>query len=178
MKQDYVYLLFTNTGTLLTKTIGLYTRAEYNHVSIALDPNLEEVYSFGRKQLHNPFLGGFVRESTHEAFFQKADCSIYACAVSPEQKQKLQEILTAFKNRKDYYQYNLLGLIGVLINLPIPRSNAYFCSQFVAYLLTEAEIVTFDKPPELITPQNIQHIPGLISLYQGKLQGVVFSHIL
>lgn len=173
MRQNHIYLLFTNTGTLLTKAIGLYTKAEYNHVSLALDLELNEIYSFGRKHLRNPFWGGFVKENMEEKFFQKADCSIYACTISPKQSEKLLETLAFFKSRKDTYHYNVLGLFGVMLNKPIQRSNAYFCSQFVAYLLIEAGIVSFDKPPELITPQDIQQIPGLISIYQGKLQGAV-----
>ncbi|WP_440895591.1 hypothetical protein ACS127_13660 [Amphibacillus sp. Q70] len=173
MSQKYIYLLFTNTRTLLTKAIGLYTKADYNHVSLALDPRLKEVYSFGRKQLYNPFWGGFVEENTKEKLFQNADCTIYAYPIDLKQCQKLQETLTFFKNRKDSYHYNLLGLFGVMLNKPIQRSNAYFCSQFVAYLLIKAGIVSFDKPPELITPQDIQQLPGLISIYQGKVQKTV-----
>lgn len=173
MRQEHIYLLFTNTGTLLTKAIGLYTKAEYNHVSLALDLELNEVYSFGRKHFRNPFWGGFVKESTEEGLFQNADCSIYAYAISPKQSKKLKRALAIFKSRQDTYHYNFLGLFGVMLNKPIRRSNAYFCSQFVASLLMEAEIVSFNKPPELITPQDIQQIPELISIYRGKLQDAV-----
>jgi hypothetical protein len=169
MNQSYIYLLFTNTGSLLTKTIGLYTRAEYNHVSIAIDSEMIEVYSFGRRQINNPFWGGFVREKTSEAFFQNADCAIYKYAVTPAQSGQIRNLLSQFNRRQDSYRYNLVGLLGVLLNIPIQRTDAYFCSQFVSYLLIEASIATFDKPPELITPQDIQSLPGLIPMYQGKL---------
>lgn len=169
MNQGYIYLLFTNTGSLLTKTIGLYTRAEYNHVSIAIDSEMVEVYSFGRRQINNPFWGGFVREKTSEAFFQNADCSIYKYAVTPEQSGKLRNLISEFNRRQDSYRYNLIGLLGVPFNLPIQRTNAYFCSQFVSHLLIEANITIFEKPAELITPQDIQSLPGLIPMYQGKL---------
>lgn len=173
MREKHIYLLFTNTGTLFTKAIGFYTKADYNHVSIALDLGLKEMYSFGRKNLHNPFQGGFVKEEAQEEFFQKADCSIYACAVNSMQKQQLKEALSLFTSRKEAYHYNLLGLFGVLLNKPIQRKNAFFCSQFVAYILAEAAIVTFEKPVELITPQDLQQIPKLTRIYQGKLQGAV-----
>lgn len=173
MRQEHIYLLFTNTGTLLTKAIGLYTKAEYNHVSLALDLSLNEIYSFGRKYFRNPFLGGFVKESRQEKLFQKADCSIYAYPINSRQSKQLQETIALFMSKKETYHYNLLGLFGVLLNKPIQRPNAYFCSQFVAYILTEAGIVSFDKPFGLITPQDIQQTPGLISIYQGKLQGAI-----
>ncbi|WP_066186166.1 hypothetical protein [Gracilibacillus timonensis] len=173
MRQEHIYLLFTNTGTLLTKAIGLYTKAEYNHVSVALDVNLNETYSFGRKHHRNPFWGGFVKENIQERFFLEADCSIYAYPINAKQIKKLQGTLNFFRSRENTYHYNLWELFGLMFNKPIQRSNAYFCSQFVAYLLIEAGIVSFDKPPELITPQDIQQLPGLIAIYQGKLQGAV-----
>src|SRR5699024_12661994 len=99
MNQSYIYLLFTNTGSLLTKTIGLYTRAEYNHVSIAIDSEMIEVYSFGRRQINNPFCGGFVREQTSEAFFQYAVCAIYNCEVSHEHSVKYLYLFSKINRR-------------------------------------------------------------------------------
>lgn len=57
-----IYVLLTDTGTLFTKIIRCFTNAPYNHVSIVLDEELNEIYSFGRKNLRNPFFGGFIRE--------------------------------------------------------------------------------------------------------------------
>ena len=44
-----IYIVLTDTGTLLSKTIGMYTRKDLNHASIAFDEQLTEMYSFGRK---------------------------------------------------------------------------------------------------------------------------------
>ena len=60
---EKIYIVLTDTGTLLSKAIGLYTRKDLNHASIAFDEELKEMYSFGRKQRHNPFVGGFVKEN-------------------------------------------------------------------------------------------------------------------
>ena len=57
-----VYLVLTYTGTILSRIVKLYTRKEYSHVSIALDENLEEMYSFGRVNPYIAFIGGFVHE--------------------------------------------------------------------------------------------------------------------
>lgn len=62
MTEKQVYILLTNTGSLLTKLIKIYTKKPYNHASIAFDRNLSEVYSFGRKAARNPFIGGFVKD--------------------------------------------------------------------------------------------------------------------
>lgn len=170
MTQSHIYLLFTNTGTLFTRMVGLYTKAKYNHVSLALNLSFDETYSFGRKYDYNPFLGGFVTQELQHKLIQTSDCSVYAFAITSRQNKKLREILSLFKCKKDAYSYNIIGLFGVVLNKPIHRKDAYFCSQFIAHLLIEAEIFAFNKPAELVTPQDIQKIPELIPVYQGKLQ--------
>ena len=84
-----IYIVLTDTGTLLSKAIGLYTRKDLNHASIAFDEELNEMYSFGRKQRHNPFVGGFVKENAAEGIFQEADCIIFSCQVSDEQYHRM-----------------------------------------------------------------------------------------
>ena len=66
-----IYIVLTYTGTILSKIIKGYTRAEYCHVSLALDENLEEMYSFGRIHPYNPFIGGFVHEGINIGTFKR-----------------------------------------------------------------------------------------------------------
>ncbi|USK36883.1 hypothetical protein LIS77_13090 [Cytobacillus firmus] len=68
MSNQKIYILLTDTGTLFTRLIKLYTKKPYNHASISIDPELKEVYSFGRKTAKNPFIGGFVKEISEENF--------------------------------------------------------------------------------------------------------------
>ena len=57
-----IYIVLSFTGTILSRIVRFYTRKEYSHVSIALDENLDEMYSFGRLNPYNAFIGGFVHE--------------------------------------------------------------------------------------------------------------------
>ena len=68
MTEKKVYILLTDTGTLFTKLIKLYTKKPYNHASISFDLELLEVYSFGRKTARNPFIGGFVKEDVNKGY--------------------------------------------------------------------------------------------------------------
>ena len=43
-----IYIILTHTGTMLSKIIKKYTKDEFSHVSIALDKELNRMYSFGR----------------------------------------------------------------------------------------------------------------------------------
>ena len=45
MSTKNIYIILTDTGTLLSRMIKLYTKDELNHVSISFDDQLSEVYS-------------------------------------------------------------------------------------------------------------------------------------
>jgi hypothetical protein len=173
MVEKRMYLLLTNTGSFLTKCIKLYTKKPYNHASIAFDSQLSEVYSFGRKTVRNPFIGGFVKENVKAGLFKHADCVIYSITVSEGQIQKMNQVLKEFVLQKKDYRYNFLGLFGVMFNKPIKRKNAFFCSQFVAFLLKESNIIDFDKPLSLITPHDLQNTSRFQFVYEGKLKDYI-----
>ena len=54
------YIILTYTGTILSKIVKIYTKKEYSHVSISLDSDLTQMYSFGRLNPYNPFIGGIL----------------------------------------------------------------------------------------------------------------------
>jgi hypothetical protein len=168
MKDKQVYILLTDTGTIFTKLIKLYTKKPYNHASISFDSELSEVYSFGRKTERNPFVGGFVKEDVKEGIFKQADCAIYSFTVSESQMQKLKQYIQ--KIEKEDYRYNFLGLFGFIVNKPIKRKKAFFCSQFVASVVKECNVISFDKSPSLITPNDLLKISKFELVYEGKLK--------
>ena len=57
-----IYLIITYTGTLPAKLIKLYTKNEYSHISISLDKELNEMYSFARKNPYNFLNAGMIQE--------------------------------------------------------------------------------------------------------------------
>lgn len=172
-----IYLLLTDTGTILTKCIKLFTKNPYNHSSISLDSRLEQVYSFGRKKSDNPFHGGFVKENVYNDLFLYSKCEIYRCKVTKEQYLKLKQKLLEFEKEKYKYKYNFLGLIGVIFKRKWIRPNAFFCSQFVAYILGEAGISIQDKPGYLITPNDLVSFLNLQLVFQGALHEYLFGRL-
>lgn len=123
MTEKRVYILLTDTGTVFTKLIKLYTKKPYNHASISFDSELSEVYSFGRKTARNPFIGGFVKEDIRKGLFKQADCAIYSFTVSEVQMQKINRYIKEIEAQKENYRYNFLGLFGFLLNKPIKRKK-------------------------------------------------------
>ena len=164
-----IYILLTDTGTIFTRLIKLYTRAPYNHASIALDRELKEVYSFGRKRPHNPFIGGFVHENMQGKLFEKAKCAIYTCTVSDKDYEKIHKHILEMKTNQAQYKYNLLGLIAIILNKKMKRKNAYFCSQFVAAVFETMGTPLVNRSSANVTPHHLSASHALELIYIGKL---------
>lgn len=62
----------------------------------------------------------------------------------------------------------IFGLFGFLVNKPIQRKNAYFCSQFVATILKKNQVIELDKPLALTAPHDFQGLTLLDLVYEGK----------
>jgi len=168
-----IYIVLTDTGTWLARLIRLYTKAPLNHASIAFDPGLTEVYSFGRKRPANPFVGGFVREDFGGELFRDAPCAIYKCVVSEKQYHHIRDSIRRFEKEAHRYKYNFLGLFGVLFKIQIRRNYAFFCSQFVAFLFEQAGLRLVPKSPSMTTPSDFSTAESLELVYTGKLRDFI-----
>ncbi|MED3647070.1 hypothetical protein P4475_09655 [Halalkalibacterium halodurans] len=162
----HVYILLTDTGTLFTRMI--------NHASIAFDRELSELYSFGRKRPHNPFLGGFVRENVHAPLFYRASCAVYRCEVSLADYKAMKQKVAMIEKQQDDYRYNLLGLIGLMCKWDIQRERAFFCSQFVATILNGGSTKLVSTPPQFVQPYHLTDLICTEKIYEGKLAAYPF----
>lgn len=175
MQQMYtIYIMLTKSGTLLSNLIHVYTKTPYSHVSISLDEDLEEVYSFGRYNPYNPVWAGFIKEEIREngtyCRFPDTKCAIYSLDINKNQYEKLLEEIERFKKEGEKYRYNMLGLLGVMFKRPINRKNKYFCSQFVSEVLTRSEIDLINKETGLVIPDDFRHCKDLELVYEGHLR--------
>lgn len=167
-----IYVLLTDTGTRFTSMIKWFTGAPYNHASLALDEGLNEMYSFGRKCATNPWSAGFVREDIYEgtySYFPNTRCKLLKLEVTSEQHDALHAALREYHEQREAYTYNLLGLLGVLLSVHIPRKRAHFCSEFVAEALRRSGLSLWDRPSALVTPDDFRVHPAFDEVYEGEL---------
>lgn len=160
-QQRYIYIVLSDTGSLLSRMIRLYTKNKLNHVSIAFDKELNEVYSFGRKCPHNLFVSGFTQEDMRGVLFKDAKFKVFRYAVSETQYLKIRDIMERFKKDEPLYKYNFLGLLGVMFNRPVERDHAFFCSQFVAHVLEQAGVQLMSQCAALTTPSDFERSEAL-----------------
>ncbi|MEK4877697.1 MULTISPECIES: hypothetical protein [Paenibacillus] len=167
-KKD-VYIVLTGTGTAFSGFIKWFTKADLNHASIAFDSELREVYSFGRKKMHNPFVAGLIQENFIHPFYSSANCSIYQLRVSAAEYDAMYNHVQGMMKNQERYKYHLLGLIGVLLNVKIDRENAYFCSHFVASLFENTAVQPVNKPSCFVTPEDFALSLCSHKIFSGKL---------
>lgn len=161
-----IYIVLTETDSLLSRTIKRFTNDSFNHVSIAFDAQLNEMYSFARKKEHNPWVGGFVQESRYSRLLQNAYCAIYAYTITEKQYRLIRMQINYFKKNRQQYRYNFLGLLCVPCRIRFKRKYAYFCSQFIEELFRNANIET-NLNPYFVRPVEFRNLPRAKVIYRG-----------
>ena len=172
MKKYYVYIVLTRTNTVISRIIHGIKREEYTHASISLDMQLHSMYSFGRKNTYNPFIGTFRKEDIDKGVFNLCDVlpgAIIQLEVTRLQYERVKMMIEIFISNKHIYKYNYMGLIHNLLNKPAVIENRFLCSEFVYYLLKESGIINLHISRNLVRPQSFIHIDGKI-IYKGDLK--------
>lgn len=177
-----IYLVLSQSRTNFAKVIRFYTKEPYAHVSISFDEELEHMYSFGRKRMTNPFAGGFVQERIDEGTYARyaEKVCIYKISISNEQYMKLREYIDEFEKNKEKHTYNIAGIAGVVVGIPIKRRYKYFCSQFVAYILQNSGIDLIDKPYEAASPSDFREKLEDIhaeKAYEGTVANLIYNKL-
>jgi len=166
-----IYIVLTHTGTVLSRIVKLYTRKDFSHVSISLDKDLYQMYSFGRLNPYNPFWAGFVQEYPDKGTFKRfknTKTEIYSVEISEEQYEIIENNINEMKLEKEKYKFNILGLFAVSINKKIKKENAFYCAEFVGYLIETAKIN--ENLPEIIKPEDFKKLKGIEKVYNGLLR--------
>ena len=166
-----VYIILTYTGTVLSKIIKFYTGAEFSHVSIALDEDLNEMFSFGRLNPYNPFIGGFVQEGIDIGTFKRFKntiAEIYSIELTNKQYKLLKKEIKKIEKQKDCYRFNTIGLFAVAFNKRIKRHNCFYCAEFIKYLVDSADLNL--GLPDIIKPIDFKQIDKLELKYKGVLR--------
>lgn len=167
-----IYIVLAHTETLLSRIIKMKTGAEYTHVSISLDEDLKNMYSFGRKYSYIAFLGGFVKEGADFGTFKRfynTEISIYELEVSDEVYEKICQKIEYIKVHKDEYKFNILGLFLAGFEKKRKLDKTYYCAEFVKLLMEKSGIDT-EGLPDIIKPEHFKNLKNTKLIYKGKLK--------
>ena len=172
--ENKIYIVLSQTGTVLSRILKLLTKAEYNHVSIGLTKDLTNMYSFGRKNPYNPFWGGFVLESKNFGTFKRFTNTKILVISLDINSQKHKDINDQLNNMllNNKFRYNYLGLCLAIFKINIKRKNYFYCSEFIKEILVKYDIDGKEAIENIDIPKPIDFlkIPNTDTVYIGKLK--------
>lgn len=167
-----IYIVVSQTGTILSLIMRALTHAEYCHASISLDERLEEMYSFGRVNPYNPFLGGYVRESPDYGTFRRFKRSrgvLLKFTVDDEKYDQIKQRLEHMYTHKDQYGYNYIGLCLATFKKNHTSPYRFYCSEFVHYIFSEYMVYDKTLLPESVRPIDFYNAFGDRTVYKGMI---------
>ncbi len=168
----YIYVMLSRTHTIPARLIRLYSKVPYSHTSIALDPELTQMYSFARKGVWNPLNSGFIREDINSGVLgrdKNVYCSIYAVPVSDEQYEAFKKEIDHFVDNPNQYGYNFVGLFAAMLEVNIEDGKHFLCSQFVNHVFDKSGMPLFEGDNNLIKPYDFHLKLKNYRIYRGKL---------
>lgn len=182
MKNEKINIVASYTDTVPGKIIRLRAEAKfwnryagdtYSHVSLSRDSKLGNMMSFARKDIHNPFNSGLIKEDIRSGMFalkkDESKIAVMELKVTPEQYQKVTDTMNRYWQERDRYGFNFAGLATMLLYAKgIPRKDKFFCSQWIDTVLLESGIDLFDgKKPHEIRPFDFYGVLKDNIVYEG-----------
>lgn len=163
--ENPVYIVLTDTGTGFSKISKKITGDPYNHVSLALDPDMEYLYTYALTTTTNARRGGLKRETRAE--LKGARYSLYEMNLTKPMYQKLVRNISDLEDRVESTRYNHWGLVNTLLGKEVFASGAevMICSQFVASVMADVDVELFKgrghstlKPYEFVKSKLLKHV--------------------
>ncbi len=168
-----LYIVVTQSGSALSGFLKHVTGAPYNHVSISLEDDLSEMYSFGRLHPYNPLNGGFVMESPHFGTFKRfagTDALVLCKQITEEQYDDIKSFLETMYKNKHRYRYNTIGLILAAFGIIYHDEDRFYCSEFVREVLVRFQVESALQFPDIVKPIDFLQIKDTREIYRGKLR--------
>lgn len=172
-KEKYIYVVLSQTGTVFSRVLKLFTGAKYNHASIVLTPTLDKMYSFGRLNPYNPFIGGFVQEGIEVGTFKrfyKTTATVLEIPVSAQKYNGIKSLIEYVNKNKVKFHYNYLGILCACFKKNHAPKNRFYCSQFVLACLTAFDIDNARELPKVIKPIDFMRLNNKRIIYTGVLK--------
>lgn len=168
---EHIYLAMVDTPGIFAYIIRRFLRQKYIHVVVSLDAQLEEAYSFGRRNPGLPFFAGFEREDKNRILraFPTAEYMVCEIECSAAQKERIRDRLREDYKRRLRYHYAVLGLVFIACGKPFYQKNHYTCSSYIARLLHENHIEISPKHFSLVTPKDFYCYPNKRTVFEGRL---------
>lgn len=167
-----IYIFLTRTESIVSKIVHFFTKDTYTHSAIAFDRELVHLYSSGRKNGIKMFPAGPCRERLDRGFYARVGrtpCAVYELLVTDESYERAKLEVEWFMEHQDEFKFSALGIIACKFGMAWHRKNKFFCSQFVAEILTRSGAAKLPKICCLMRPSDYITLPGIQKIFEGDI---------
>ena len=169
---SFIYVILSRTYTRIGKLIRYCSKSQFNHVSISLDENMSEMYSFARLSAKNPFVGGMVKENPYRfslGHCREVEVKIYCIPVTEEQYNEVKSFVYNTYTDDEKYYYNLIGVFNVLFKSNLQVYKTYICTEFVSEVFRQGGIELLEKRCNLVSLKDFEENLDQYLMYNGNL---------
>lgn len=161
-----LYIILSATPLKMGKFIRKVTKYQYNHVSISIDNELKEFYSFARHHKNTPFYGGFIKESSLR--YKDSVVNIYRIEISNKNYNKLKKHFNSLWKDKNNYVYNMYSAGLYIVKKKVKLKKAYTCIEIVTNILENYTKIEIDNN-KFYQVKDIEKLLKDKNFYKGNL---------
>ncbi len=144
--------------TILSRLVHLFTRMDYTHSAIGLDP--ECMFAITRRDPAHLFPAGLAVEPDYNA---KRHVLLFL-PTTLGAESRVRGLLDNMYEQREKYKYNIPGILLSLLHIPAKRDGHFVCSEFCAYVLRQTGVYAFHKADNLVRPIDLLDVPGLVPI--------------
>ncbi|WP_460703730.1 hypothetical protein [Myceligenerans halotolerans] len=166
-----VYVVLSRSTTVPARLIGALTRDRVTHAALALDPDLEYMFGFGRRGTRNALSGCFRRERLDDPLYERMGSLpglVLEVSVTAVQHEAIRAQVEAFLLDGHRYRYNFAGLLDHVTGRTREDAYRFFCSEFVYHVLYQAGVADLRVPRSQVRPMTLLSLPGRV-VFDGDL---------
>jgi len=184
MEKQSIYIVLSQTVSMVGKAIRKITKDEYTHVSLSFDEKLNVMYSFSREEIEYPLVGVASTETLNKYFLGREEenikMKVYKIDLSPDEYRDIKTFVNHIFNDNEGYMYNFLEPLNVFTGMSLNCYKTYVCSTFVFDALKAGNIVGNINSNSTVSPQELGNIlekylyyDGLINRYEYFKESII-----
>lgn len=149
-----VHVILVKGDSAISKVITKITPGEFSHAGLALDNDLERIYSFNFDNKIK-FGGGFSLESIKD-YPKNNRLAVYTVFVTKQAYDTIEKNINNLLNGIKHTSYSIINLISFPFrNVNINMSDSMICSQFVDSILKIANLDFTNTVSSKVSPNKL-----------------------
>lgn len=161
-----VFIFLSYTGTNMAKLIKAFTHDPYAHSSLSFDTELDHMISFNKD--------GMVDENIFESVYKKnaesIRYSLYVYMATADEYEAMRNFVDELLGRRSKLKYNILGLTNFIFGRGSEREDKFFCSEFVASVISAGNDKIFNRRPYMTSPYMFAKNKNFVFIKTGILK--------